>query len=747
MINPFKLAFAISGILLVGGLGLSADEKITFVDDVKPIFRKRCAACHNGNRQSGGLDLTNFTNMMQGGSSGGSIEPGDSDNSYLYLLITHEESPEMPPNGNKIPDQEIAIIKNWIDAGALENKTSIASAKKKKSFAMASPVGVRPEKVAFPWRMSLQPFFQSKQARIANAIAISPWAPLFAIGGSKQILLYDTESLRLLGFLPMPEGNANDIKFSRDGSLVIAGGGRHGLAGKVIGWDVQTTKRIFEIGDELDNVLAADISANLQWVALGGPQKMLRVYSTNSESLVYEIKKHTDWITNISFSPDGVLLASADRSGGLHLWEAESGNEYLTLGGHSKSVNGISWRSDSNVVATCSDDGTVKLWEVENGRQIKSWSAHNSVAKIDFARNGKLLTTGRDRKVKIWQQDGKLIRELNGLGESGISIAFCNQTDRVFVSNYAGKIQSWQIDNPKSIGSCEVNPQRLESLLQSEQRQITSVDTKLKPLHTKLNNLKAEVQQLNSSIKSREELRDRFASELAQIRNQRENVEVQIEGNQQGREALALAVEKAERAAPAVTESLDKAIEASKILSDDSSLHEIIASLKNKHDALKQKVADGRQELAATDSSNALLATERSNLDEAINAKESELGRAKQRLTQLQSELEPKQKNLEQLQNQVDRLQKRIESHQKNVTDWTNEIQFSKELKNKQDQRKVAQQLVVDKERDLAVAKQELAAAQSAFQKQKTEKDELEAKATAIDSAIREFRKRKDQDN
>ena len=36
---------------------------------------------------------------------------------------------------------------------------------------------------------------------------------------------------------------------------------------------------------------------------------MVRVYSTADGELMFEIKKHTDWITNIEFSPDGVLLA------------------------------------------------------------------------------------------------------------------------------------------------------------------------------------------------------------------------------------------------------------------------------------------------------------------------------------------------------------------------------------------------------------------------------------------------------
>ncbi len=53
------------------------------------------------------------------------------------------------------------------------------------------------------------------------------------------------------------------------------------------------------------------------------------MYGTSDGELVYESKKHTEWVTAIEFSPDGVLLASGDRNGGLVVWEAPTGREFL----------------------------------------------------------------------------------------------------------------------------------------------------------------------------------------------------------------------------------------------------------------------------------------------------------------------------------------------------------------------------------------------------------------------------------
>ncbi len=86
------------------------------------------------------------------------------------------------------------------------------------------------------------------------------------------------------------------------------------------------------MGDELDVAFDADVNQNLSQVAMGGPQKMLRIYDTATGELQFDIKKHTDWIYAVAFSPDGVLIASGDRSAGLCVWEAATGSALSRFG-------------------------------------------------------------------------------------------------------------------------------------------------------------------------------------------------------------------------------------------------------------------------------------------------------------------------------------------------------------------------------------------------------------------------------
>ena len=89
----------------------------------------------------------------------------------------------------------------------------------------------------------------------ATALAASPWAPLVAVAGQKQISLYNSDNGQLLGVLPFPEGIPHVLKFSRNGQLLLAGGGRGGKSGKVAVWNVLTGKLLIEVGDEHDAVL------------------------------------------------------------------------------------------------------------------------------------------------------------------------------------------------------------------------------------------------------------------------------------------------------------------------------------------------------------------------------------------------------------------------------------------------------------------------------------------------------------
>lgn len=451
--------------ICVASSGVQAQDKVTFDDHIKPIFRDRCLTCHNTNKKSSDLDLSSYTTLMQGGASGKSIEPGDSGASYLFGLVAHTSEPYMPPNADRIPDAEVELLKKWIDAGAPETSSSKVTIKKNNAaMSVNVSAGARPDGPApLPDVLNLQPVVKTTANNAVSAIATNPWSKLVAVAGQKQVVLYHSETMEALGVLPFPEGRPRVLKFSRNGSLLLAGGGRGAAKGLCVVWDVRTGERIMSVGDELDEVLAADISADQTLIALGGPQKIVRVYSTATGELAYECKKHTDWIYSLEFSPDGVLLGTADRSGGLLVWEAHTGREYLTLTGHTAAVYAVTWRIDGNVLGSGSEDGTIRLWEMENGGQIKQWAAHGGgVFSVEFCRDGRVVSSGRDRVAKLWDANGNAVRSFEAFNDLALQVSHCDETDRVIAGDWTGEIRVWAAADGARVGNLTANPPTLE---------------------------------------------------------------------------------------------------------------------------------------------------------------------------------------------------------------------------------------------------------------------------------------------
>ena len=455
--------------LCLGHFLISSPEKPNFEDDLIPLFEESCNSCHNPDKAKGGLDLTSMNGILAGGSSGDVAMPGDSSNSLLHLLPSRLKEPYMPPKGDKIAAPKLALIKLWIDQGLLPTASGKPMMKKKSSVNLAlgsvslgKPEGPPP----MPEYLSLEPSVVAKRAFAPTAMATAPWSPVVAVAGQKQVLLYHTETLRLLGILPYPEGFIESLTFSRNGKIVLASGGRGGKSGRVAGWDLKTGKRILTLGEEYDTILTADLSADQSLVAIGGPSKMVKVFDLASGEVLYQIKKHSEWVTQVQFSPDGVLLATGDRNGGLHVWEARTGNAFYTLDGHKKAITDLSWRADSNVLLSASEDVSVRIWEMINGKQVTTWNAHGiGTLSAHYDKKGKITTAGRDKTVKYWDGDGKALKTLGRFSEIAMETRLSHDGSRIIAGDWSGEITVWQTSDGKKVGSLGGNPPELSTRL------------------------------------------------------------------------------------------------------------------------------------------------------------------------------------------------------------------------------------------------------------------------------------------
>jgi len=456
----------------------SAEDKTTYDDQAFQIFQQTCLNCHNPDKAKGGLDLSTFGGTLKGGSGGKVVEPGDLGSTLIKALLPGAEKP-MPPEGEKLSNDKIEILKHWIDGGLLENKSSSARKPPKPKFetTLRSDPSAKPEgPPPMPVDLLLEPPVVTSRAAGIHAIATSPWAPLLAVTAHYQVLLYHTKSLELIGILSFPDGDPISLAFTPDARYLIVGGGIPGKSGFTVTFDITTGVRSLTIAKEFDSVLAADIRPAFDIVATGGPSRLLKIWNTETGELVKSIKKHTDWITALDLSNDGVLLASGDRNGGVWVWESDTGNEYQTLRGHQAGITATAFRSDSNLLATASEDGTVRFWEMNGGSEVKKIDAHpGGVTAFAFARDGSSVTAGRDMKAKLWKPDFNPARDLaQNLPALPTAVAIDSDGKRAFIADAQGTVRVYQTEDAKAVGEIQANPPTLEVRLQKLASEISA---------------------------------------------------------------------------------------------------------------------------------------------------------------------------------------------------------------------------------------------------------------------------------
>lgn len=136
-------------------------------------------------------------------------------------------------------------------------------------------------------------------------------------------------------------------------------------------------------------------------------------------------------VTDVAFSSDGKLLATAGDGGIVRIWNPSSGNPVLVLDGDMGPIMAVAFGPKGRRVAAAGKAGTARVWSVAPGQQFGNQllpivSNGSSLLAIAFSSDGLLLATGgSDHSARVWNaQSGKLLRTIKGHSENVESVAF-----------------------------------------------------------------------------------------------------------------------------------------------------------------------------------------------------------------------------------------------------------------------------------------------------------------------------------
>ena len=360
-----KAATATFAVFAVSQTQARAEQN--FVQDIAPIVVKNCIACHGERTALGGYRMHTLEAMMRPGASGRSpVAVRDSEHSLVYSrMVTTDLDKRMPQGGEKLPPVMVNAIRMWINEGA-------------------KAPGVDPKvplvKLMGPRSHPAAPATYSAPPPLA-AVAFSLDGNIIATGGYREVLLWNRATgalVRRIGGVPE---RIRAIQWLNADQLVIAGGipGEYGEAAVI---NVKAGRRTGVLATFPDVASSVAVSPDGLRVAAGCADGSVICAELATAKQLWTSKVHADQVTGLAFSANGQFVASTGRDKVVKVYDALDGTLYTTYNGHNR--NNGRYRGQAPVFAIA-PDGTAGFVTVGGGQWVQTWNPEKAKAETGDA--------------------------------------------------------------------------------------------------------------------------------------------------------------------------------------------------------------------------------------------------------------------------------------------------------------------------------------------------------------------------
>jgi ribosome assembly protein 4 len=177
------------------------------------------------------------------------------------------------------------------------------------------------------------------------------------------------------------------------------------------------TRCTASLAGHTEAVLVARFSPSSHTLATGSGDGTVRLWDLLTATPAAVLSGHTGWVLTVEWSPCGQSLASAGTDKTVIIWNKD-GKKILTLGnGHIQPVTCLAWKPDSSAVVAGSKDGRLVVHENIGANKSSVVtrtlnSAHSApCTQVRWLSNGEIISTGRDRLVKVFDGSRLVLKE------------------------------------------------------------------------------------------------------------------------------------------------------------------------------------------------------------------------------------------------------------------------------------------------------------------------------------------------
>lgn len=188
-------------------------------------------------------------------------------------------------------------------------------------------------------------------------------------------------------------------------------------------------------------------------IASCGEEQEIFIWNLSDGQLARRLQGHTGWVEALSFSPNGRRIATASADSTLRVWEQSTSRLHRQIYGYSVSIMSLAAAPSSR--QWISGDHTVRFWNLEVGPLCTELGGHDSfIWQVAYDPNEcYVASASEDATVSIWDaQRGTPVQRIYH-GAAVYSVSF-HPTEQIIVSSdYLYRVRLWSIQSGKELSS------------------------------------------------------------------------------------------------------------------------------------------------------------------------------------------------------------------------------------------------------------------------------------------------------
>ena len=274
-----------------------------------------------------------------------------------------------------------------------------------------------------------------------------------------NLKLWDTEAgLKIHSYKCLSTFPAySQIILSHDESKIIAA-----TPSAIILWDAVSENYWKTLGGHSDAITCLSYSPDGLFVISGSNDSTAVLWDIKNHKEIHRLAGHTNRICAVSFSPDGKKVVTSSYDKTAKIWDVATGNELLTLKGNKSYIVSMAFSKDGSKLLTGGSDGIVMFWDVNSGTPITSYKQHTKdIQYIAFsADESNILSGSLDKTVKLWDAaTGKMLYDFSVCN----TVSFSPDKTEIFTTADGKIINVWNSTNGQLLRTFKYGPSNYDS--------------------------------------------------------------------------------------------------------------------------------------------------------------------------------------------------------------------------------------------------------------------------------------------